>query len=74
MVNITLPTSAARKLAADTFLELSDSEYQTLLIRVMREGKYRKHLDVNRLHAAFTKAFAGEKDTSTGDHFLVETT
>lgn len=74
MLNVTLPTSVACRIAAGTFAELSDSEYQTLLIRVMREGKYRKHLDVNRLHAAFTKAFAGEKDTSTGDHFLVETT
>ena len=62
MVNITLSTSCARKLAADTFLELSDSEYQTLLMRVMREGRYRKNLEVARLQAAFTKAFGKENE------------
>ena len=62
MLNVTLPTSVARKLAADTFLELPDSGYQTLLMRVMSEGRYRKNLDVARLHAAFTKAFGKEDE------------
>lgn len=65
MVNLTINTSAARKLAADTFSELSDAEYQTLLIRVMREGQYRKTLDVAVLQKAFTKAFGPEVEKSS---------
>ena len=65
MVNLTLNSSAARKLAADTFSELSDAEYQSLLMRVMREGQYRKTLDVATLQKAFTKAFGPEVEKAS---------
>lgn len=62
-VCITISDTQAKSIAAQTFSEVSDADFEKLFMRIVREGKYRRNLDFENMLEKARKAWSVEKDT-----------
>lgn len=59
---VNLSEAQAKSLAAQTFSEISDSDFEKLFMRVVREGKYRRNLDFENMLKKAAKIWSVEED------------